>query len=408
MPGIRAYNPERDHDAVKRIWLEVGWLEKEKTQPLDIILEASHGMVGDVHDAAECFVITSEAKLRYQDVDLPMAAVTGVTTSRIARKQGLARHVLARALSRDVQEGAVLSGLGMFEQGYYNRMGYGTGPYEIWADFDPSTLSVPSPSKPPLRLSGEDSDRMHACRLKRMRRHGSVNLLHPGLTKADISWASHGFGLGYEQDGTLTHFLFCDTKDVEYGPYTVWFSAYQNHTQLLDLLGIIKSLGDQVHSVHMHEPPGIQMQDFLKNPFRLRRKTEKGKYASRIRAHAYFQYRMLNVEACLQKTRIPCEPLRFNLSLTDPIGDLLQGEDGWQGVAGSYIVELGPQSSAQKGSDEALPLLSASVGAFTRMWLGVRPASSLAVSDDLAGDAELLADLDSAIQLPLPQTDWDF
>jgi len=405
---IRAYNPDRDKDAVRRIWLEVGWLEKDKTDPIDILIEASRGMVGDVHDEAECFVITSEAHLHYQDVDLPMSAVTGVTTSRVARKQGLARHVLAKSLARDVEQGAIVSGLGMFEQGYYNRMGYGTGPYEIWADFDPSTLSVSSPARPPIRLGKEDSDRMHACRLTRKRGHGGVNLTHPGLTKADVTWARNGFGLGYEESGTLSHFLFCDTESVEYGPYTVWFCAYQTHAQLLELLGLLKSLGDQVHSIHMHEPPGIQIQDFMTMPFRLSRKTEKSKYASRIRAHAYFQYRILDLAACLHKTSLSCEPLRFNLTLTDPMDVLLEDETGWQGVAGEYIIELGPESSVKKGSDESLPALSASVGAFTRMWLGIRPASSLAVSDELQADETLLAALDSAIHLPVPLTDWDF
>ena len=72
------------------------------------------------------------------------------------------------------------------------------------------------------------------------------------------------------------------------------------------------------------------------------------------------------------------------------------------------MVTLGPASGAEPGLDPALPTLTASVGAFTRMWLGVRPASGLAVTDDLAGPPELLEALDWALRLPQPKPDWDF
>ena len=40
------------------------------------------------------------------------------------------------------------------------------------------------------------------------------------------------------------------------------------------------------------------------------------------------------------------------------------------------------------------PTLTATVNAFTRLWLGVRPATGLAVTDDLSGPPELLQQLD--------------
>jgi hypothetical protein len=71
-------------------------------------------------------------------------------------------------------------------------------------------------------------------------------------------------------------------------------------------------------------------------------------------------------------------------------------------------VTLGPQSSAEPGTDRALPTLAASVGAFTRMWLGVLPATGLAVTDELEGPQELLEELDWALRLPQPSVDWGF
>jgi len=49
------------------------------------------------------------------------------------------------------------------------------------------------------------------------------------------------------------------------------------------------------------------------------------------------------------------------------------------------------------------------VGAFTRLWLGVRSATSLAVTDDLSGPQELLRELDDVLLcFPDPKWDWDF
>ena len=36
----------------------------------------------------------------------------------------------------------------------------------------------------------------------------------------------------------------------------------RTYDQLMELLALIKQLGDQVFAVSMSEPPGIQMQDF--------------------------------------------------------------------------------------------------------------------------------------------------
>ena len=55
-----------------------------------------------------------------------------------------------------------------------------------------------------------------------------------------------------------------------------------------------------------------------------------------------------------------------------------------------------------------MPTLTASVGAFTRLWLGVRPATGLAVTDDLDGLPELLSALDEILRLPVPNIGWEF
>ena len=100
--------------------------------------------------------------------------------------------------------------------------------------------------------------------------------------------------------------------------------------------------------------------------------------------------------------------MRFNLQLSDPVGELLEGDMRWHGLAGEYVVELGEESLARTGQEKNLPTLKASINAFSRMWFGVRPASNIAITDDLKGDESLIKALDKAICFPRPHFGWDF
>ena len=197
-------------------------------------------------------------------------------------------------------------------------------------------------------------------------------------------------------------------KDVEHGPYGIEWMVFQTHDQFLELMALIRGLGDQVRLVEMREPPGIQLQDLLKQPFRHRDLTAKSPFENRMRATAYWQMRINDLAGCLERTHLLGDEVRFSLVLTDPIATYLDEGVPWRGIAGEYVVTLGPSSSAEPGTDASLPTLAASVGAFTRMWLGVRPATGLAVTDELSGPPELLEALDWALLLPEPKPDWDY
>ena len=410
---FRDFETERDREAVHRIWREIGWIEPGKERSLDVFLAGNRGLVAEIDGAAECLATVAPGEVRYLDEDLSLSCVTAVTTSRIARRQGLAGRLTAWAIARDAAQGALVSALGMFEQGFYDRLGYGTGGYEHMVSFHPGRLRRDLCGRPgmPRRVTAEDWQAAHTNRLERHRGHGACNLLPPELTRASMLDPETGFGLGYADGatGAFTHHLWCSVRDgVEYGPYRVQWMAWRTPEQLRELLGLLAGLGDQVHLVTIREPAGLQLQDLLERPFHQDHISRHTKYHSLVRAVAYWQMRICDLPGCLARTHLEGEPLRFTLRVRDPIDRFLDDDAPWRGVSGEYTVTLGPESSAKPGGDPSLPRLEASINAFTRMWLGVLPASGLALTDDLRGPDNLLGRLDHLLRLPPPRPEWDF
>tara|TARA_R110002072_G_scaffold13418_12_gene56275 strand:- start:33638 stop:34873 length:1236 start_codon:yes stop_codon:yes gene_type:complete len=408
----RDYNSRTDVKAVRRIWLECGWiedLETEGTFVSEFFDGAEDALVATIDNEAECAVHSTNGTLQYQTETLSMGAVTGVTTSRVARKLGFARELTARMLARQVAAGHELSALGMFEQGFYDKVGFGTGSYEQLMKFDPATLQVDSTFRPPKRLTVRDSEAMYYAMQHRKRGHGSVTIDSKELFKAEMNLTEHGFGLGYYDGpgGSLSHFIWGSSKG-EHGPFEITFRAYQSTEQLFELLALIKSLGDQINLVEMLEFGDIQLQDLLKQPFRQRRATANSRFANYSSSMAFWQVRILDLKACLAKTQLDCPTLRFNLDLHDPVTTSLDPASNWQGIGGQYVVSLGESSSAEPGNDSGLATLKASVNAFSRLWLGVRPATQLAATTDLRADDDLLSRLDRTIRVPSPHLGWDF
>ena len=411
--NIRPYDPSTDLESLQRIWREVGWIDAgddDHAEGLRIFAEQYEGRVAVIDGSAECYVATGPGTIRHTTEDLPLSVVAAVTTSHVARRQGLAKRLTAQSIAADAANGAAVCSLGMFDQGFYNKLGFGTNAYEYWHSIDPAAIRVNVTARPPQRLSKDDWEAMHNSRINRRRGHGSCNLTNTAATQAEMHWASNGFGLGYTDghDGELTHHIWFSAKEMEFGPLNAWWMSYQTSDQFLELMALLNSLGDSVHLVKMREPVSIQVQDLIDQPFRRSRISEKSSFENRIRAAAYGQTRICDLVACVAATKLPGDPVRFNLKLADPIEDALDADSAWRGIAGDYVVTFGPESSAVSGTDEGLPTLTAGVGAFTRLWLGVRPATGLAVTDDLNGPAALLEALDGVLRLPTPKPDWDF
>jgi len=405
---FREYDPDRDFACAARIWREVGWLGKDEGERLRWYAEESRGVVAVVDGEVECFVLMTDGRLRYQESHLPMAACTGVTTGRAARRLGLARRALARSLVGEVRRGALVAGLGVFEVGFYDALGYGSGSCQRWAQVDPAHLRIGVRPRPAARLTPDDWEEMHAARIGRRRCHGVCDLLPACITRSEVADGDRGFGLGYRDaaGGRLSHFVYFTTGSAEQGPYRAEL-IYRTVDELRELLALVKSLGDQVLSVTLREPPGMILQDWLDRPFRHMNVTEGGKHEWRIRSAAYHQFRILDLQRCVGALRLPGANLSFNLRLTDPM-EAYAEETSWSGLGGDYIISFGEVSTCSPGANTDLPTLHASVNAFTRLWLGVGPASGLQVADDLNAPAELLQSLDDVLRLPVPQPDWDF
>ncbi len=409
MYSIREYDSEKDKDAVIRIWREAGWVEKDKEEQVTVLLEACRTFVAEIDGAAECAVTGASGVIRYQEEDLLFSCCTSAVTSLVARKQGLVKRALAHLLATEAERGALVAGLGVFDQGFYNQLGYGTGSYEHWFSFDPASLRVSVRPRVPRRLTRDNIALVHASRIARRRLHGGVSFESDCLTTQDVIWSKDGFGLGYcdGPEGELTHHFWISPKG-EHGPHRLSWITYQTREQFLELMALLKSFADQWHLVAMREVPGLQLQDLLDRPFRYRRVTEKSSLENRADAQAYWQMRMLDVPGCLARTRLCGGEARFNLRLTDPVERYVGEGASWRGCAGEYVVTLGAISGAERGSDAKLLTLNATVNAFSRLWLGIQPASGLAITDDLSGPHELIEQLDEVLRLPPPKPDWDF
>ncbi|MDP8200995.1 MAG: GNAT family N-acetyltransferase [Candidatus Tenebribacter burtonii] len=405
----RKFDLKKDKDSVYRVLNECGWVhDKKKDKYLNKFLPRANTLVMDINDEVEVMATSSNGSIRYQDEKLKLSAITGVTASLLARKQGFAGRLTATRLALDAEKGAEVGALCIFDQGYYNKLGFGNGNCENLVSITPSTLKIDRKGKTPVRLTEKDYKKIHKNRVNRLPNHCAVTLPEYA-TQAELGDKNKNMGFGYfDESGNLTHHIWLHGKGKEQGPYWVQWLAYENLDQLMDLLALIKSFEEQIMMVRMVVPPFIQMQDFIEKPYLIKAMTRKAENQNNIYSTAYWQLRILNLPKCIKKTHLSCEDFNFNLQLSDPIGEYIPEEIKWRSIAGDYVISLGNKSSAKRGKQKDLPTLKASVNAFTRMWFGIMSASSLVHSDGINAPQELLIKLDKAFLLPQAHVDWGF
>lgn len=403
---IRKYDKNKDKEACLRMFSEAGWIPRDSSEETkDVALnfvETEGSFILEIRGEAESISSSKIGKIRYLNEDIDFAAIACVCTSRIARKLNSATDLVTKTITNLAEKGVVVCGLGFFEQGFYNRLGFGVNHYEYWVKFDPNNLNIEKEFKIPYRLEKKDYKEIHKSLNNRLVKHGRCIINSSTHTRLFMELPENSFGLGYYNDEKeLTHFFWSDSKG-ENGPYKIWMMAYENYDQYLELMALLKSLGDQVFAIEMRTPVDIQFQDFLKKPFRINQITEKTEFENNMWSVAYTQTRILDLEKCISKTKLYTDGPLFNLKLKDPIEKYLPEDSKWRGISGDYIISLGKISECKVGVDKKLPTLEASVGAFTRMWLGVKSATALSVTDELRASEELLCKLDIALRLPVP------
>lgn len=393
---------DSDLPAFIRIWREVGWIDDDdQEKALPFFLEGADALVATMEGEAECAVTTHAARMTLHDRDVPISVVSSVTTSRVARRQGFAGRLVAQALVAAAEGGAALSVLGMFDQGFYDRLGFGSGASMLRHQFDPSTMRVRMPTRAPVRLGMKDWAEIHAAMQGRTRSHGGVAMDSSGFTRGEMMWdADSLFALGFRDDaGTLTHLIW-GKANGEHGPYEVYAFVHRSGEELLELLGLLRSLGDQVRVLWMPEPSEICLDDLLDRPHRHRFNTQGAKHPSTVKGGPWWQARILDVPATVGALSGLGRAVRCNVVLRDPLAT--HPEALWDVVDGTWIIEFGETSTAEHGHDDTLPTLTVDVGPFTRMLLGVAPASGLALTSELDGPSSLLHDLDRVLRLPEP------
>ncbi|MCF7859237.1 MAG: GNAT family N-acetyltransferase [Candidatus Cloacimonetes bacterium] len=405
----RNYDPKKDRDNAFRILNECGWVHDiKKNKYLNDYLPKANSIVLELNNEVEVIVNSIIGSMRYLDSKLTLSAVTGVNASFLARKKGYGSRLNATRLALDAQNGADIGALTIFDQGFYNQIGFGNGGYENIIHFTPAKLDIPVKPKTPIRFTDKDFKKIHKSRARRLSCHGGVTL--PEITTySEMGKPEKSICLGFQdEEGNITHHVCLYGKGKEAGPLWVSWMAYQNLEQLMDLLALLKSFEEQILMIRMFEPPFINMQDFINKPFLTKRMTRKSEFQNYISTGSFWQFRILNLESCIEKTHLNCDNLSFNLQLSDPISKYLAGNVKWHGLTGDYKVTLGQNSIAKKGTQKDLPTLKASVGAFTRLWFGILPASALVYSDGVEAPDELLKKLDNTLKLPVAHIDWGF
>ncbi|MEQ8693562.1 MAG: GNAT family N-acetyltransferase [Pseudomonadales bacterium] len=404
---FRDFDFARDLPAVKRIWQEVGWVDDaEGIAQLDHFFNCGRTRVATIAGEAECSVHTVPGTFNQRGRVLKLCAVTAVTTSRIARGHAFAKRLTAEQLLHARRNGAQMAALGMFDQGFYDLLGFGTGAYDNEFTFDPDLLQVNHRVPTPERFGVDDVERLCAAMKDRLPAHGGVALDPVPLLCAELGFHTHSFGLGYSgKDGKVSHFVWLNPEG-ERGPYRVLFMAYQSTDQLLELLGLLKSLADQVYSCILREPPELQLQSLLARPLRHQALTKNGKHQNHIRSLAWWQARILDLPAVVSTFDDLANTIAFNLVLDDPLDAFAQEED--EPLGGEYVVHLGADASAVRGRDPQLPQLKASINALTRLLIGVASAEQLALTDEFTAPPDLLATLSQALRMPKPVPGLDF
>lgn len=410
MRGI-LYNKEKHLEKCISIWMDVGWLMQGQEELANLWFDSADALVGEHDNEAVALGLAHSGTFCHtaHSQDLSFCAISAVTVAFHGRKLGFAGTLTAELLAWGAERGEVFAGLGMFEQGFYDRLGFANFPYTRIAEFRPSELILSgSFSSDPVRLSKQNWQEIHQSRINRLRFHGSVNLA-PVITRADMEINKKTFAIGFRNtNGEMTHHYVVRSVRGEHGPMSIIWMAFQTQLQFKDILLSIKSFGDQIDIVSLQEPSGIQFQSLLRKPISTNRQSANSAgHKAGIRTGSWSQGRILDVEKCINGMNCVGKECNFNLILTDPIEKYLDSSLEWRGCGGEYTIRFSSQSNVKRGITEGLPVMKCSVNTFSKLWTGTVKASMLPYTDQITAPSSLLEKLDKTLSLPEPFFDWN-
>lgn len=409
--GIAVYDPSLHLEDCLLTWKDAGWLAKGLEKAAEEFIGAGSALVGLENGKAVALATSGKGSFHHclHGGELPFCAVKSVNVAFHGRKLGYAARLTSALLAEAGERGDACAGLGMFEQGFYDRLGFANMPYWNSLQLRPSDIAIQGEmSSRPVRLAAEDWEEIHRNRTQRYRCHGSLNL-SSATTKASIGFSPGCFALGFRnRAGELTHHVFFEKISGEHGPALTGWLVFSNHEQFRDLMILLKSMGDQIDLVRISEPPGLQLQSLVKKPLSARRRTLSApRERAEVRSLAWTQCRILSPTGCIDGMNCPGKPCSFNLILHDPIEEHLEGRGSWRGCSGEYTVNLSSGSCVESGLSRGLQLLECSVNAFSMLWSGSTRASLLPYLFSVNAPVELLEDIEQSMPMPEPFYDWE-
>lgn len=143
MRGI-IYNREKHLQDCLVTWKDAGWLEKGREEAASEFFEAGDALVGEQDGKAVALALSCPGTMKHQLIrkELGFCTISGVTTAFQGRKSGFAAALTAELTARAAERGQAVAGLGMFEQGFYDRLGFGNMPYWNSISLSPSEIKL--------------------------------------------------------------------------------------------------------------------------------------------------------------------------------------------------------------------------------------------------------------------------
>ena len=345
-------------------------------------MDAGSACVTRIDGDAECMVVwRTRPKSDISRKDLPFSAVAGRPSHPASHENkglaGTTHRTLGRTRSK--RRAHSYQGLSFFEQGYYDRLGFGTAQYEDWIGFDPALLNVPFPARPPKTIHHRRlRTRMHQSRLaskktntafvtfpdpnmdpQRQMRH--QERLRPRATSTKPQTKSH------TTSGAATTTMQNTAPTSSNG----WLTRPPE--QFLELMGIIRSpRRSSPNDQHEPAPPHPDTRPPQRNPSKTEWTTSKSKFATFSRSHRLLAKPHQRPTQMPRKNTPPRAPTtQFNLQLTDPIDDFLPEDETWKSTTGP--IHHHPRTRILRDprhTKKTSQTLKTTTSAFSRMWLG--------------------------------------